>query len=158
MTKAAGHVHAHGDGDPQAWAERARRELAARGHRAGAARAAVIDRLASDGGCVTAHELAERLRAGGRSVGLASVYRSLAALEEAGLLRPADLGPGERRFELVHDDGSHHHHVVCERCGRTIAFSDASLEHAIDDVARRLGVAIDAHDVVLRGTCRDCSP
>lgn len=157
MSGHAGHAHHHGDGDPQAWAERARRELATRGHRAGAAREAVIDRLASDGGCVTAHELAERLRGDERSVGLASVYRSLTALEEAGLLRPADLGPGERRFELVHDDGSHHHHVVCGRCGRTIAFSDAGLEGAIDDVARRLGVRIDAHDVVLRGTCRDCA-
>lgn len=157
MTRRSGHAHAHGDGDPQAWAERARRELAARGHRAGAAREAAIERLASDGGCLTAHELAERLRGDGRKVGLASVYRALTALEDAGLLRPADLGPGERRFELVHDDGSHHHHVVCRRCGRTIAFSDAGLEGAIDAVARRLGVAIDAHDVVLRGSCRDCS-
>jgi Fur family ferric uptake transcriptional regulator len=153
----AGHRHAHGEGDPRAWAERALAELASRGHRAGAARAAVIERLAQDGGCLTAQELAERLRGGGRRVGQASVYRALGALEEAGLVRPADLGPGERRYELVHDDGSHHHHVVCERCGRTIAFSDAGIEGAIDAVARRLGVEVDAHEVVLRGTCRDCS-
>jgi len=150
-------AHSHGEGDPAAWAERAFRELALRGHRAGGARAAVIERLASEGGCLTAQELAERLRGGTRTVGAASVYRALAALEEAGLVRPADLGPGERRYELVHDDGSHHHHVVCDRCGRTIAFSDHGLEGAIEGVAKRLGVSIDAHDVVLRGTCRDCS-
>ena len=150
-------AHSHREGDPAAWAERAFRELALRGHRAGGARTVVIERLAGEGGCLTAQELAEHLRGGSRTVGLASIYRALTALEEAGLVRPADLGPGERRYELVHDDGSHHHHVVCENCGRTIAFSDHGLEGAIESVAKRLGVSIDAHDVVLRGTCRDCS-
>ena len=152
-----GTPHAHGEGDSAAWAQRAYRELAARGHRSGAARAAVIERLSAAGGCVTAQELAGQLRGGTRPVGLASIYRALTALEEAGLLRPADIGPGERRYELVHDDGSHHHHVVCERCDRTIVFSDHGLESAIESVGKRLGVSIDAHDVVLRGTCRECA-
>ena len=46
-----------------AWAERAHGELAARGYRSGGARSAVIDRLAGDGGCRTAAELARELRA-----------------------------------------------------------------------------------------------
>ena len=51
-------AHSHGEGDPAAWAERAFRELALRGHRAGGARTAVIERLAGEGGCLTAQELA----------------------------------------------------------------------------------------------------
>ncbi len=139
------------------WARRALAVLAANGHRAGAARAAVIDRLARDGGCVTARELAARMSAGPRPVGLASVYRALAVLEQAGLVQASELGAGERRFELVHDDGSHHHHVVCDACGRTVAFSDAALEQAIEGVAERLGASIRAHQVLLHGECRRCA-
>ncbi len=72
-------------------------------------------------------------------------------------MRPLDLGEGERRWELVHADGTHHHHVVCERCGRTTAFHDGALEAAIAAVAERLEWRVDAHDVVLHGTCRQCA-
>jgi Fur family ferric uptake transcriptional regulator len=139
-----------------AWAERAHRELAARGHRAGGARSAVIERLAEEDGCCTAAEISEGLRSG-RRAGTASVYRALTALHEAGLVHAIDLGDGERRYELVHDDGAHHHHIVCERCGRTAAFHDATLERAIHDVADGLSWSVDAHDVVLHGTCPRCA-
>ncbi len=140
----------------RAWAERAYRELAARGHRAGGARSAVIERLAFDEGCCTAAELGIELRSGGRAVGTASVYRALAALQDAGLVHALDLGDGERRWELVHADGSHHHHVVCDACGRTVAFDDPELERAIEHVADRLGAQVQQHDVVLHGRCAAC--
>lgn len=140
-----------------AWAERARRELTARGHRFGGARSAVIDALAEHDGCCTAGDLAGRMRAAGDSVGTASVYRALGALQEADLLRALDLGEGERRYELVHADGEHHHHVVCDRCGDTTAFHDDTLERSIADLARRLEWQVDAHDVVLHGMCARCA-
>jgi len=140
-----------------AWAERARRELAARGHRSGEARSAVIDALAEHDGCCTAGDLAGLMRREGGSVGTASVYRALGALQEADLLRALDLGEGERRYELVHEDGEHHHHVVCDRCGDTTAFHDDRLERSIADLARRLEWQVDAHDVVLHGTCARCA-
>ena len=114
-----------------AWGEHAARELARRGHRAGGARADVIGALAADGGCCTAAQLASQLRASGRTIATASVYRALGTLHEAGLLHASDLGDGERRYELVHADGDHHHHAICERCGATRPFSDEQLEHAV---------------------------
>ncbi len=140
-----------------AWAERARRELAARGHRSGEARRAVIDALAEHDGCCTAAELTGRMRAAGSGVGTASVYRALGALQEAELLRALDLGEGERRYELVHADGGHHHHVVCDVCGDTTPFHDEALEHSISELARRLEWQVQAHDVVLHGTCARCA-
>lgn len=139
------------------WADRARRELAARGHRTGGARSAVIDALADRDGCCTAGDLADRLRASGSRVGLASVYRALAALQEADLVRALELGEGERRYELVHADGEHHHHVVCDRCGATTAFHDETLEQSIAAVAKRLDWQVGAHDVVLHGLCARCA-
>jgi Fur family ferric uptake transcriptional regulator len=138
------------------WAAHARSELTARGHRSGGARSAVIDALAEHDGCCTAAELAARMGAGGRRVGTASVYRALTALLEASLVHAVDLGEGERRFELVHPDGAHHHHVVCDSCGLTTAFHDDEMERALAAVARRLDWNVDAHDVVLHGTCARC--
>jgi Fur family transcriptional regulator, ferric uptake regulator len=140
-----------------AWAERARRELAARGHRSGEARRAVIDALAEHDGCCTAAELAGRMRSDGSSVGTASVYRALGALQEAELVRALDLGEGERRYELVHADGEHHHHVVCDVCGATTPFHDEALERSIAELARKLDWQVDAHDVVLHGRCARCA-
>lgn len=138
------------------WADHATQRLAARGHRSGGARAAVIEALAEGGGCCTAAELAGALRAGGGRVATASVYRSLTTLLEAGLVRASDLGGGERRFELVHPDGLHHHHLVCRSCGRMVPFGDEALEAAIHGVEERLGVTVEAHEVTLHGLCREC--
>ena len=140
----------------RAWADHANEQLAARGHRAGGARASVIEALASGEGCCTAAELADALRSGGGRVATASVYRALATLQEAGVLRSSDLGGGERRFELVHPDGDHHHHLVCRRCGRMVPFSDDALERAIHAVEEQLGARVEAHEVTLHGLCREC--
>jgi Fur family ferric uptake transcriptional regulator len=56
----------------------------------------------------------------------------------------------------VHPSGHHHHHLVCDRCGRLVAFDDPGLERAIDELSDRLGVTIESHDVLLRGACRRC--
>ncbi|MSW96440.1 MAG: transcriptional repressor, partial [Actinobacteria bacterium] len=134
------------------WARHAREELTRRGHRSGGARDAVIAGLAAHDGCCTAAELALQLRGDGRRAGTASVYRALGVLQEAGLVRVLELGEGERRYELVHADGEHHHHVVCDGCGSTLAFHDDELERAIAMAAGRCAWAIGAHDVVLHGT------
>ena len=109
--------------------------------------------------CVlTAHEIAERLRAGGRRVGIATVYRTLEALEELGLVQRLDVGGGApARYEPSLPDGAdHHHHLLCTRCRGVFPFEDAQLEAAIDSVAARLAHTVQGHDVVLTGICREC--
>ena len=101
------------------WADRARRALSGAGHRAGGRAPAVIERLASQRCALTAHELDEGLRGQGERVGLASVYRvleQLAALGRCRAWRSAPARPGSSRAQ----SGQHHHHVVCERCGKVL--------------------------------------
>ena len=138
------------------WALRAEHELARRGRRAGGARAAVIDLLAAEGGCLGADDVVEKLEAQGRSIGTASVYRALALLTELGLLHKVALPEAPVRFELVLPGGEHHHHIVCDRCGRTVPFSDEELETAIEAVSARSPFRIEAHEITLHGTCRRC--
>ena len=126
------------------------------GFRAGGARSAVLDLLAGQDCCVSAHEIHELLRGNSRSVGIASVYRVLDVLAELRLVQRVDVGDGVARFEPALPDGGHHHHVVCDDCGKVEPFSDPSLESAIARASKRLGYDVDAHEVVLRGECGDC--
>jgi len=141
---------------PTAWSERALAELRSSGYRRGAARVTVIDFLERQECCLGAQEIHDELRAHGTPVGLASVYRVLDTLAQRGLLQRLDLGDGVARFEPARTDSDHHHHLVCDDCGRVEAFADDRLERVIRDVERRSGYAVAAHDVVLRGACTDC--
>ena len=106
--------------------------------------------------CLSAQEVHERLAAAGARVGIASVYRVLDLLAAEGLLTRVDLGDGVARYEPARPDGHHHHHLVCGDCGRVEAFEDDALERELTRVATRLGYAMDAHEVVLRGACDAC--
>jgi Fur family ferric uptake transcriptional regulator len=138
------------------WAAEADARLRERGHRGGAARSAVIAYLAAQGCCNGAQEIHDALRARGLRVGLATVYRVLDTLSEHGLVQRVDVGDGVARYEPVRRDDGHHHHLVCDDCGKVEAFEDAGLEQAIRRVEASSGYAVAAHDVVLRGACTDC--
>jgi Fur family transcriptional regulator, ferric uptake regulator len=140
------------------WADYAARELRRQGFRSGGARAAVVEHLAEQDCCLSAQEIFDGLRAKGRAVGIASVYRGLELLADLRLVHRIDLGGGVTRFEPAQPDGEHHHHVVCDDCGRVVQFEDGRLESALSGVAGRLGFALEGHDVVLRGACADCRP
>ena len=136
------------------WAEHADAVLNEAGHRRGGAREAVVATLSSHDCCLTAQELHDQLRESSRRVGLASIYRVLDLLVDKGLVERIDTGPGSARFEARHASGEHHHHLVCDDCGKVEAFEDEALERAIHEVQQRAGAR--AHHILLRGACTDC--
>ncbi len=109
--------------------------------------------------CVlSAQEIADELRGGGREVGVATVYRTLELLEELQLVQRLDVGGGSARYEPALPGGAHHHHhLVCDDCGRVTPFEDPSLERAIESLAGRLDHTVGDHDVILKGSCPDCA-
>jgi Fur family ferric uptake transcriptional regulator len=137
------------------WLGHAREELERAGHRTGGARTAVLETLDRQPCCLTAQEIFDDLRAKGRKVGIASVYRTLELLSKLNLVHRVDIGVAAC-YEAAHPGGEHHHHVVCDRCGKVAAFEDEGLEEAIDRLGRRLKYTVGVHDVVLRGACPDC--
>jgi Fur family ferric uptake transcriptional regulator len=150
---------AHSHQSPAAgtdWTRHTLRTLADAGYRKGGARNAVVELLAVQDCALTAQEIDDKLRAGGRAVGRASVYRILELLTELKLVQRIDVGQGIARYERHQPDGDHHHHLVCDSCGTIEPFEDPSLEQAIEQVSRRLSFAVDEHDVVLHGACSDC--
>ena len=138
------------------WASHALDYLAEAGYRSGGARRKVVEYLDGQDCCLSAQETHERLTVTGARVGIASVYRVLDLLAERDLLTRVDLGDGVARYEPARPGGHHHHHLVCGDCGKVEAFEDDALERELSRVADRLGYAMDAHEVVLRGACDDC--
>jgi Fur family ferric uptake transcriptional regulator len=74
-----------------------------------------------------------------------------------GLLQRIDVGEGSYRYEPVTPGGEHHHHAVCDSCGRVTAFEDARLEDDVKRLGRRIGHRVSSHDVTIRGTCPRCA-
>lgn len=137
------------------WTEATLDALQRKKLRNGGARRAVIELLGEQDCCLTAQEIFDRLRASGRQVGIASVYRVLDLLTSEGLLQRIDLGSGISRYEPLRSD-EHHHHLVCDTCGKVEAFEDRALESAIHRLEETSGYAVAGHDVVLHGACEDC--
>lgn len=91
-----------------------------------------------------------------------SAYRNLVILEEAGVVQRIVTSDDHARFELAESvTGRHHHHLICESCGKIFdIFLPAEVEQALDDAlhgeADRLGFRGDHHRVDLIGDCRNC--
>jgi Fur family ferric uptake transcriptional regulator len=103
----------------------------------------------------TAEELLLLCRREDPRLSRATVYRTLAVLEEAGFVEGLDAGDGKRRFEHVlgHE---HHDHMVCLQCGAIVEFRDDELERRQEAAARRHGFRIERHSLRLYGRCRGC--
>jgi len=138
------------------WVEHAQRELSRTGHRSGGAREEVLALLGRQGCLLSAQEIHDQLRATGRSVGLASVYRAIELLANLKLVHRVDVD-GTACYEPADPSGDHHHHAICDRCGKLAVFEDPELERVLGLVGARLGYDVGDHDVVLRGACQDCS-
>jgi Fur family ferric uptake transcriptional regulator len=143
---------------PAAWADHARGVLRGAGYHTGAAREAVLELLSGQDCCLSAQEIFDTLRGEGRAVGIASVYRSVDLLADLGLVQRVDVGDGVARVQPMRPDGEHHHHLVCDDCGKVEAFHDERLEQTLATLGVRAGFDLAGHDVVLRGACRNCTP
>jgi Fur family transcriptional regulator, ferric uptake regulator len=142
--------------DPPTWAEHAHEVLARAGLRRGGARERIIELLSREDCALSAVEVEDALREQGQRIGRASVYRALELLVEHGLVERVNVSRDLSRYERALPGGEHHHHLVCDQCGRLVAFDDPALERAIDHVSQRLGARVEHHDVTLRGACADC--
>jgi Fur family transcriptional regulator, ferric uptake regulator len=137
------------------WEEHALSSLAGAGRRSGRARQLVIGLLARQHCCLTANEIFEALRTKDRKIGLASVYRALDQLTSLQLVQRLEF-PDAARYEPMPASGEHHHHLVCDSCGKVEPFADGRLERALDRVGEAVGFQVDGHDVLLRGACAAC--
>ncbi len=99
---------------------------------------------------------------GRRGLAQSSLYRNLAVLEQARVVRRIVTGEDFARFELAEDLSEHHHHLVCSNCGTVQDVLlprqlERRMEGALSEAAATAGFQPAAHRLDVIGTCRDCA-
>ena len=90
----------------------------------------------------------------GEEIGLATIYRVLTQFESAGLVTRHHFEGGHSVFEL--DQGHHHDHILCVKCGKVDEFLDETIEERQKLIAKEKGYAITDHSLYIYGVCSDC--
>ena len=124
------------------------------GYRMTEPRREVASLIADQAGHFAAADIVEEARVRDLRIGRATVFRTLDALSEVGVVERIDLPNGAHAYLAC--EPVHHHHVVCTRCGRSRDIDDARVRSVVRDVARRTGYRIDDHRLELFGLCPDC--
>lgn len=104
-------------------------------------------------GHFTAEELYQRLVREGEQVSMATVYRGLRLLEDAGIVEGHDFADGQRRYERALKR-EHHDHMVCVDCRAVVEFQNDEIERQQQMVAEKHGFEIEAHDLTLYVRCK----
>ena len=137
--------------------ERFEEFLQSRGKRTTQQRRILIDLIFSHHEHFDADELLAKLQLSGegRKVSRPTVYRTLAELEDAGLLRKMALG-GRAVYE--HDYGyPQHDHLYCQKCEKLIEFSSDEVKQVREQVARQHNFRVAGHRLIISGICAECS-
>lgn len=90
----------------------------------------------------------------GERISLATVYRSLSYLKEAGLVAENSFGEGHGHFEPA--QGAHHFHFTCIDCGAVIELEAGEINRLARALGEARGLQVDDIHIHLRGRCPDC--
>lgn len=111
--------------------------------------------LAGASGFRSAQQLHAHLRDRGIRIGLTTVYRILHSLADSGEIDVMRLPRGEQLFRRCHID-THHHHLMCRRCGRAVEIQGMGVDAQAERLAAEYGFSDIAHAVEIFGTCSEC--
>jgi Fur family ferric uptake transcriptional regulator len=108
-------------------------------------------------GHFSVEDLVRELHANGvRDAHMATVYRAMPLMVEAGLVQPALVSQSDgQRYEATFER-ERHDHLVCTGCGLVVEYSHEAIEAMQREIADRYGFQLDAHIHELRGRCTAC--
>jgi Fe2+ or Zn2+ uptake regulation protein len=134
--------------------ERILERLRSDGGRITTARRALVTALVEAEGHVTADDLAELVQRSHPDVHRSTIYRTLDALEELGVVDHVHLGHGRAVYHLMDDP---HQHLVCDSCGFVIEVPDALFEPLAGALRDDYGFVLRANHFAVLGRCATCT-
>jgi Fur family ferric uptake transcriptional regulator len=87
----------------------------------------------------------------------ASLYRTLMLFRQLDVIEDRII-MGKRLVELTDTYDSHHHHLTCEICGKSIALTMPEIENELVELCKQQGFEVSAHTIEISGRCTDCQP
>ncbi|GAB6177480.1 transcriptional repressor [Desulfobaculum senezii] len=115
----------------------------------------ILDIFLEEKGHHTSEDLYTIVKKADKSIGQATVYRTLKLLSESGLAKEVNFGDGVTRYERKYGH-SHHDHIICQECGKALAVVDERIEELQEKLAEAHGFILTGHEMYLYGICADC--
>lgn len=88
------------------------------------------------------------------NIGIATIYRTLALLENSDLVSSISFGAQGKKYELGHKH--HHDHMICTSCDEIIEFVNQDIERLQEEVAKKISFHITSHTMQIFGLCKNC--
>jgi len=96
-------------------------------------------------------------------IGLTTVYRTLDLLVRMGLINKLAFGDGQLRYEFKSGEKKeHHHHLICNNCGKIIDYSDfideemELIKKIEETLAKKYNFDVKDHNIEFYGFCEKC--
>ncbi len=88
------------------------------------------------------------------TISIPTIYRTLALLEESGIVDSLSFGAKGKKYEFGLKE--HHDHLICTQCGKLIEFQDDIIEKRQEEIAKKFNFKMTDHTMNIRGICESC--
>jgi Fe2+ or Zn2+ uptake regulation protein len=135
--------------------EQAQQVFRRSGMRLTSQRRAILEVLDESETHLDAEDVYRQAKARDPNISLATVYRTLAALKQIGLVQQRHLARDDQRgyYEIA---DRQHYHFTCLRCGRVIEFDTPLVTQLQQELADEMGVQVVTARLYLEGYCAVC--
>jgi len=128
--------------------------LRGKGYRLTPQRMMVVEALHGADKHVSAEEIYAQVKARYPYANISTVYRTLDLLKELGLVTEIALGDGCVRFHPA--EKGHHHHLVCQKCGKMIDLPESALAQLEAALYSMYQFKADLKHMAVFGLCSQC--
>ena len=128
--------------------------LKEKGYRLTPQRQVILEILHQTGGHITAEKIYYQVRARLPKANKSTVYRTLELLKKLNLVAETNLGGNSVCYH--HAEQAHHHHLVCQKCGRIIDLDESVLSPLKDVLSRDYSFDADLRHLAIFGCCSQC--
>ena len=115
----------------------------------------IIEHFLRCGPHVEMTRLMDSIKKEDHRIGLATVYRTVSLLQEAGLIEQKNFSDKKTMFEII-DPGNHHDHIICTKCDKITEFQNHEIEALQKKVAEKYGFSLQFYSLDLYGVCQNC--
>lgn len=128
--------------------------LKGKGYRLTPQRAIVLDILHQAEKHITPEEIYEQARLKYPQVNKSTIYRTLELLKKLDLAAETDLGRGKLCYH--HMERGHHHHLICQKCGRVYEVEEKNFNPFKELLLRQYNFLPELKHLAIFGRCFDC--
>ena len=130
-------------------------KLTEKGYRLTPQRMMVLAAIEDSDDHISAEEIYAQVITKYPHVNISTVYRTLELLKRLGLVTETDLGGARVRYHPA--DKGHHHHLVCQECGKIIDLDESVLSSLRSTLLREYQFSADLRHLAIFGRCANCS-